>query len=479
MTTDLAALDAVAQAELVRRGELSPLELVDAAIARIERHEPALNALVRRSFERARERALSLRPDGLPFPGVPTLLKDSGAEEAGQPLYSGLAALQRVDRRASHQSHVLVRLLRAGFVPLGRTNMPELAIMATSEPAAFGPTRNPWHTDYSAGGSSGGSAAAVAAGMVPVAHATDGGGSIRGPASMCGLVGLKPTRARVSHGPGQGERWSGLSCEFVVAHSVRDCAALLDVLHGMERGDPYAPPPPQKPYAQELLPPPSPLRIGVLAKGVHGVALAPECAAAVRSMADTLAALGHRVEEAHPAALDEGDAALTWVTIVAANIARSLDDCAALLGRPLTADDVEPLTFALAERGRLVSAPALVAQIERMHAYGRRLCSWFLDFDLLLSPTQGEPPPEIGYLSSTRQEPFRAMQRSAPYGAFTLPFNMSGQPALSLPTSFTATGLPIGTQLAAAYGREDLLLRVAAQIETARPWYDRRPPHFG
>jgi amidase len=479
MSEDLAALDAVAQAELVRTGKLSALELVDAAIARIERHEPALNALVRRSFERARERARSIRSSELPFSGVPTLLKDSGAEEAGEPLYSGMAALQRIDRRALHQSHVLARLLRAGFVPLGRTNMPELAIMATSEPAAFGPTRNPWNTEHSAGGSSGGSAAAVASGMVPVAHATDGGGSIRGPASMCGLVGLKPTRARISHGPGQGERWSGLSCEFMVTRSVRDCAALLDVLHGAEPGDPYSPAPPREPYARALLAPLPPLRIGVLARGVHRAALAPECAAAVRSMADSLAALGHRVEEAHPAALDEGDAALTWMTIVAANTARTLDDCAALLGRPLGADDVEPLTFALAESARGNSAPALVAAIERMHAYGRRLSSWFLEYDLLLTPTQGEPPPRIGYLTSTSEEPFRAMLRSPPYGAYTLPFNMSGQPAISLPTTFTAGGLPIGTQLAAGYGREDLLLRIAAQIESARPWCDQRPPHFG
>jgi amidase len=315
--------------------------------------------------------------------------------------------------------------------------------------------------------------------MVPVAHASDGGGSIRGPASMCGLVGLKPTRARISLGPSYAERWSGLSCEFMLTRSVRDCAALLDVLQGAEPGDPYAAAPPAEPYARALLAPPVPLRIGVLAKGLRGTALAPECAAAVHAMSDTLAAFGHRVEDAYPAALDDDDAALAWAALVTSNTARALDDCAERLGRPVTPADVEPLTFALAEGARRLSAPALVARMEQVHAYGRRLASWFLDFDLLLTPTQSAPPPKIGYLTSTSEEPYRALLRSTPYAVFTLPFNMSGQPAISLPTSHTASGLPIGTQLVAGYGREDVLLRVAAQIEQARPWSERRPAHFG
>jgi amidase len=477
---ELATLDATAQAALVRSGDLSALELVDAAIARLERDNPALNAVVRSDFERARERAARATSGATsttaPFPGVPTLLKDIGAEQAGELIHYGSRVLKNAGHRAANDSHVLRKLLAAGLVPLGRTNMPELAILATTESEAYGPTRNPWNLEHSAGGSSGGSAAAVAAGIVPVAHASDGGGSIRGPASMCSLVGLKPSRGRCSFGPDRGERWSSLSAEFMVTRSVRDCAALLDALAGPAPGDPYHAPPPPRPFASALAAPAQRLRIGLLAHGPRGVELMAPNAQAVRATAETLQALGHTLEDAYPKALDETDTPLLWVQIVAANIANSLDRFGELIGRPVTKDDVEPLTFALAEIGRSVGAPQHVHAIDRMHAFGRRATAFFADgFDLLLTPTQGAPPPRLGYLSSTPEEPLRALLRSAQFGVFTLPFNMSGQPAISVPAAFTSDGLPIGVQLVAAYGREDLLLQVAAQIEQARPWADRRP----
>jgi len=474
---ELATLDATAQAELVRKRELSAGELVESAIARLERDNPALNAVVRTDFERARERAARADRSSAPFAGVPTLLKDIGAEEAGQALYMGSRLLKGADHRAANDSHFLTRLLAAGFIPLGRTNMPELAIMATTEPESYGPTRNPWSREHTAGGSSGGSAAAVAAGIVPVAHGSDGGGSIRGPASTCNLVGLKTSRGRCSFGPERGERWSGLSAEFMLTRSVRDCAALLDVLAGPMPGDPYHAPPPARTFASMIAAAPARLRIGVLAQGLRGVTLDPVNARAVRTMAETLQQLGHVLEDAYPDALDETDTPYVWAHVVAANVAAALERFGEMTGRAVTQDDAEPATFALAELGRTITAAQHLQAIDRMHAYGRRLAAfWTRGFDLLLTPTQGAPPPLIGHLTSSAEEPLRALLRSAPFGMYTLPFNMSGQPAISLPCAFSADGLPLGVQLAAAYGREDLLLQVAAQVEQARPVADRSPP---
>lgn len=482
MTDELAPLDATSQAELVRSGQLSALELVDAAIARLERHNPALNAVIHPCLERARDRARSLQRGGLaPFAGVPLVMKDIGGAEAGEPYHAGMKLLKAAGYTESFDSYFTQKLRAAGFISLGRTNMPELAILPTSEPEAYGPTRNPYDTRFSAGGSSGGSAAAVAAGIVPVAQASDGGGSIRGPASICGLVGLKPTRARCSFGPGNGERWSGLSAEFMVSRSVRDSAALLDILAGAMPGDPYTAPPAHRPYIQEVGAQPGVLRIGVMRVAPRGGAVHAECLAAVDAMSSTLQGLGHRVEEAHPPALDEPEAGLHWFSIVACNVARSLIAFGQKLGREVTQDDVEPLTWALAEVGRTMVVPQWLGTIEYMHGYGRRLRSfWDADgFDLLLTPVQALPPPELGYISSTPEEPLRAILRAPPYGTFTLPMNLSGQPAIALPTHHTPEGLPIGTQLVAGYGREDVLFRVAAQVEVARPWHQHRPAIFG
>jgi len=480
MADPFASLDATAQADLVRRGEVSPRELVAHAIARLERLNPELNAVIHPALERARARAAAADLPRGPFTGVPFLMKDIGGAEAGEPNHCGMRLLKEAGWRAQEDSYLTRKFVAAGLVSLGRTNTPELALLPTTEPEAYGATRNPWNPRHSAGGSSGGAAAAVAAGIVPAAHASDGGGSIRGPASMCGLVGLKPTRGRCSFGPSLGERWNGFSTEFVVTRSVRDAAALLDVAAGPMPGDPYFAPPPPAPFAAMTAVPPAVLRIGVMTRAPRGLDLHPECRAAVDAAARTLARLGHAVEESYPEALDDNDPVMTFVTVVAANTARALDAWGARVGRTVTARDVEPLTWALAERARSAGAVDLLAAIESVHAVGRRLAAWWeRGFDLLVTPTQAAPPPELGFITSTAEEPLRAFVRAAPYGVFTLPFNLSGQPAISLPLHWTADGLPVGVQLIAPYAREDLLLRVAAQVEQAVPWAGRQAPLHG
>jgi amidase len=486
MTDELARLDATDQAELVRSGQISPAELVDAAIDRLERRDPDLNAVIHPALELARERARSAALEHGAFRGVPILMKDIGGEEAGRPVHAGLAFAKRAGYTAPEDSYLTRRFKGAGLVSLGRTNTPELALLPTSEPEAYGPTRNPWHTDHSSGGSSGGASAAVAAGIVPVAHASDGGGSIRGPASMCSLVGLKPTRGRSSFGPALGERWSGFSCEFVVSRSVRDSAALLDVVAGPMPGDPYFAAPPERSFLSAPMDERGPLRIGFMTAAPRGIEVHPDIAAAVERCAQRLVDLGHSVDEAHPSALDDPETIVHYVTVVASNVARALDAWGEKVGATVTQDDVEPLTWELALRGRETTAPRFLATLESVHRFGRRLAAWWEGgFDLLLTPTQAMPPVRIGSLGSTREQPLAGFVRCAPYGVFTLPFNLSGQPAISLPGGFTRGdhgwpgGLPLGVQLVARYGCERTLLGVAAALEEIAPWADDVPPHFG
>lgn len=479
MPADLALLDATAQAELVRTRAASPRELVDAAIARLERVNPTINAVIHTQLDQARAQAAGPLPDG-PFRGVPFLMKDIGGPEAGQPNHAGMRVLKDIDWRESTDGHFTTKVKGAGLVILGRTNTPELALLPTTEPVAYGATRNPWNLGYSAGGSSGGAGAAVAAGIVPFAHASDGGGSIRGPGTMCGLVGLKPTRGRCSFGPAVGERWSGLSCEFALTRSVRDAATFLDVVAGPMPGDPYTAPLPAQPFATALTAPRRQLRVGVLRHGLRGMVLDPECVTAIDRTAKALADLGHAVEDSYPEILEDGTHVVHYITIISTNSARALVIAGEKIGRELTIDDVEPLTWSLAERGRSLSAPELLAAIEYVHGFGRRLAAWWEGgFDLLLTATQGLPPPELGLISSTPEDPLRAFVYSTPYGAYTLPFNLSGQPAITVPVHMTANGLPVGSQLVAPTGREDLLLAVAAQLEQALPWAGRRPPVYG
>jgi amidase len=317
--------------------------------------------------------------------------------------------------------------------------------------------------------------------MVPVAHANDGGGSIRIPASECGLVGLKPSRGRTSMGPDVGDTWAGMTAEHVVSRSVRDAAVMLDAVAGPMPGDPYVAPPPSRPFADEVGSDPGRLRVGLLTDvSGRGVEVHPECVAAAREVAKLLESLGHVVEEAGPEGFDDPESGRASVTVITSWTAADIDGWSQRIGRSIGEQDLEPLSWALVELGRKVTAPEYIRAVLDLQAYTRRVSRFWSDgFDLLLTPTIAEPPPLLGEFASTIENPLAGFLRSASFVAFTVPFNITGQPAVSLPLHWSQVGLPIGVQLAAAYGREDLLLRVSSQLEQARPWKERRPPFHG
>jgi amidase len=478
MTEELARLDATAQAELVRSGEASPADLVEAAIARVEAANGEINAVIHPLFEEGLAAANGELPDG-PFRGVPFLLKDLGAAFAGQPMHMGMQYLKQRDFRAPLDTYLAQRFRAAGLVTIGKTNTPELGILPTTEPRAYGPTRNPWDLGRSAGGSSGGSAAAVASGMVPFAHANDGGGSIRIPASNCGLVGLKPSRQRISEGPLVGDIMSGLTCELCVSHSVRDTAALLEAVHGPAPGDPYVAPPPLRPYTEEVGADPGRLRVALWTETTVEQDADPETVAAARTAATTLEGLGHEIEEPDLSTLRNIDMVQPFLVRWAAGQAATLDQLGMATGNVIGSDDVEPLSWALAEIGRRHSAGEYLGAVGQHQVMSRMFAGIHESgFDLLLSPTMGEPPPPLDSFDDSGPEPMAAFERAFIDGCFTAAFNATGQPAISLPLHRSGEGLPVGVQLVAPLGREDLLLRVAAQLEQAVPWADRRPPVF-
>lgn len=471
-------LDACALAELVRHGTASPAELVDEAIERIEKLNPELNAVIRPRFDEARREAAGVLPDG-PMRGVPIVLKDLMCTMAGEPIHEGMRVLKDAHYVAQHDQELARRLLAAGFVVVGRTNTPELGIVPTTEPAAYGPTRNPWDTARSTGGSSGGSAAAVASGMVSVGHGGDGGGSIRIPASACGLVGLKPSRARVPSGPEWGDVFAGLVCELALTRTVRDTAAVLDAVAGPAPGDPYAAPTPARPFADEVGADPGRLRIGVQSEAFGATVVThPDCVVATEAAATLLESLGHLVEPTHVDALDAPEFVEAFLLVWAAGIGADVDHYwAEKLGRPIGPDEVEPLTWTLVEAARAANAADFLDAHRKLQTISRRVAQWYEGgFDLLLTPTLAEPPPVLGEFDSPPENPLHGLLRAAALVPFTPPFNVSGQPAISLPLHWNEDGLPIGVQLVAPYGREDVLLRVAAQLEEAAPWAQRRPP---
>src|SRR5262245_46519410 len=378
MTDDFALLDATAQAELVRTGKVSPLELVDAAINRVEKLNPELNAVIHTRFDEARAAARGELPDG-PFRGVPTLFKDLGCALEGEPYHEGMQFLKGAGYVSPHTDNLATKYLDAGFVPIGRTNTPELGLVPTTEPVAYGATHNPWKLGHTSGGSSGGSAAAVASGMVPLAHANDGGGSIRIPASCCGLVGLKPTRGRVSIGPDINEISQFLVVDLCVTRSVRDTAGALDALIGMYPGDPAPAAPPARPYRDEVGADPGKLRIALQTSNPIGdTPVHPDCVAAAESTAKLLESLGHTVEIAAPPGFDNEELIMQFGAVWAADCAYLLDDWGMKVGREVTADDAEILTWALAEMGQSVTAAQLVTAVgEAMRANREAAHFWW------------------------------------------------------------------------------------------------------
>jgi amidase len=468
---ELARMDALSQAEAVAKGELTARELVEAAIARIERVDPRLNSVIATLHPEARGALESARG---PLAGVPFLLKDLGARQAGQPYYAGNRALRDAGYRAPCDTPVGRRFREIGLVTLGKTNTPEFGLQSTTQPLAFGPTRNPWDPERSAGGSSGGACAAVAAGLVPVAHASDGAGSIRIPAAWCGLVGLKPSRGRIASDP---RLIRPTSVEFAVSRTLRDTAALLDLLAGSHPGALFTLAPPRRSFASELEAPVETLRVGLLA-AAPGVAVHAECAAAVAAAGQLFAAEGHAVEEAWPEALFASEErALQGLVFGPVEYRGCLAQLEQMLGRRVERDDVEPFLWEFADQASPpISADQYLQVAEMQQAWAARLAAWWADgFDLLVTPTVSEPPPALEELDATRLGPSALLDRMGGHMAFTEPWNATGQPALTLPLHWSADGLPIGVQLVAAVGREDLLLRVAAQLERARPWVGRRP----
>jgi amidase len=471
-------LDATAQAELVRAGEVSPRELAEASIGRIEALNGELNAVIHRLFEKA----LATDPAEGPFRGVPFLVKDLNCHTAGDPMHEGMRFLRDLGWVEPDDTWLARRFREAGFVVVGKTNTPELGILPTAEPDAYGASRNPWDIARSTGGSSGGSAAAVASGMVSIAHANDGGGSIRIPASCCGLVGLKPSRGRVSLAPDWGDFMSGLVAELVVSRSVRDTAAVLEWVSDPPPGEPAVAPARARPYTDEVGADPGRLRIGLMTRAPGGqLEVHPDCVAAAETAARLLESLGHHVEPSYPAALDEEEYIPNFLVRWTSGVAFNLRYWERRTGRTIGQGDVEPLTWALAEQGRTHSAAAYLEAMEYAQAVTRRRAAWWAGgFDLLLTPTLAQPPAELGTIGTGRGEdnPLMPIVRATPYAVFTAGFNVSGQPAISLPLHWSDAGLPIGVQLVADFGREDVLIRIASQLEEAAPWTGRRPPVF-
>lgn len=469
---DYARYDAVGLADLVARGAVSPGEVLDAALAALDAHNPVLNAVVMRHEDEARAAIAAGLPAGR-FRGVPFLLKDLDLALAGTPLTQGSELFRGFvpDR----DSTLVARYKAAGLVIFGKTNSAELGLSFTTEPAAYGPTRHPRDPALSPGGSSGGAAAAVASGMVPMAHGTDGGGSIRQPAALTGLFGLKPSRGRTPAGPEASEVFFGLSVSHALTRSVRDSAALLDASAGPDQGDPYAAPQPERPFLAELDRDPPPLRIGLTLRSPLGTPVDPQCLAAARAIGRLCEELGHHVEETDTD-YDAPALKAAWRVIVGVNVAPAV----ALQGERRGLADplalVEPVNAAWIEEARGKSGVDYLRAVNQLHATARALGRFFARYDVLLSPAVAELPPLLGQMAGAGQSLDAFYDQFWRHGPFTCAFNASGCPAMSVPATLSAEGLPIGAQLGAGFGRDGLLFALAGQLERARPWAGRRPP---
>jgi len=483
--------DATELARMVSDGEVTPLELVDAAADSLHKLNPSLNAAVFTRLDAAREEATNALPDG-PFRGVPFVFKDMDGFVAGQRYGAGSAFLQ--DFVPTADSTGIQRMKQSGIIQIARSNCPEFGIMGTTEPEIYGPCRNPWNLDHSTGGSSGGSAALVAARVVPMAHAGDGGGSIRIPAAHCGLFGIKPTRGRNPMGPGKGEGWGGYVQSGVVTRSVRDAAAMLDATHGTEPGAPYYAPPVSRSFVDEVRTDPGTLRIAFSLQSLYGQTTDPENAQAVTDTIALLEELGHEVTEARPP-IDRAELVHAYLVQVAASVAADMQSLADAAGKTATSAQFESPTWLLSQIGRKLSALDLQRSRDSCHRAGFVMADWMSAYDVFVLPTAAHPPVRLGELALKAYERAGlALLRKAPVGAVlrtvladladkslektpnTQLFNQTGQPSMSLPLHWTASGLPIGVQVAGRFGDEATLFRLAGQIEEARPWREKRPP---
>lgn len=467
--------DGVGLADLVAKGEISPRELVEAAFARINARDGEVGALVRRLEEMAYDAAENVQPGTSPLAGVPTLLKDLGVALEGVPTGNGTRHL--LDVPARFTSTVVRRIQDAGLPILGKTSTAQLGLAYTTEPQDLFPTCNPWDRSRTAGGSSGGAGAAVAAGYVPLAHASDGGGSIRVPASANGLVGLKPSRGRVSLGPIVGEAWSGLATNLVVSRSVRDTAAALDIMSGWEPGDPYVAPPPDGLFLEDVGRPSARLRIALMPQFSEACPTDPVCRTAVEDTAKLLEDFGHTVEEAAPE-FDREAYQRAFLDTVAGHLLDEVTSIAERLGRSPAPGDFEPTTEAIAEYGRRGGLLQHLRGRTHLQRVARSVGAFFTRFDLLLTPTLAKPPVELGEIDLDCTELEVSGRQMVGFSPFTGLANATGEPAISLPLYWSTDGLPIGTMLHGPLGSEATLLQVAAQCESARPWFNKRPPHL-
>ncbi|MFH1139803.1 MAG: amidase [Pseudomonadota bacterium] len=470
ISDQFSAYDGLGLADLVRRRQATPLELLEEAISRCEQVNSRLNAVIRPMHDEARAQISTGLPDG-PFAGVPFLLKDLQANYAGLPTTSGHSRLQLFPAMAD--SELVKRHKQAGLVIFGKTNIPEFGLPPTTEPRLFGPTRNPWDLGRSAGGSSGGSAAAVAARIVPMAHGNDGGGSIRIPASCCGVFGLKPTRARNPLGPDFGDLMNGLVVEHALTLSVRDSAALLDATSGPDVGDPYFAPSKARSFLEEVGADPGRLRIAFSAKAADQGPVSPDAVRAMEEAAALCSELGHELIEAAPAINSEA-MIQAFSRLWAVGAALYMDGLDMVLG-PAQPGEVEPLTMALCEVGRGVSATQYLMTIIELQGMARQVARFFQDYDLFLTPTLAEPPVKLGELSAAA-DPMKNWERIVRYAPFAAVYNATGQPAMSVPLFWNEENLPLGAHFVGRFGDEATLFRLAAQLEQARPWKNRRPP---
>lgn len=469
---EYARYDALGLKELVARKEVTPAEILEAALDAVDRVNPRINAIVTGMRSEAQAQLCNGLPAG-PLMGVPIAVKDEYISCASVPNNSSSRLCQGYAR--SYDSELVRRYRQAGILIIGKTNLPEFGASVTTEPVFNGRCNNPWNPAYTTGGSSGGSAAAVAAGIVPIAYANDGAGSIRIPSSCCGVFGLKPTRARISTAPDGGEYWNGLVIEHAITRSVRDSAALLDATEGAAPGDLYCAPPKRRPFLDEVGAAPGRLRIAFSARPASSARIDPECVAAMSDTAALCESLGHYVEEASPEF--DGDALAAAIgQLLRIHLAAGIDDMAALMSRRPTLENIERAHYALAEQGRRISGTEMLAVLEFFAQTARKVAPFWQRYDMLLTPTLASPPVRHGYITTDDPDAQRYLQRVFDFIPFTPIANVTGNPAMSLPLYWSVEGLPIGTHFIGRFGDEASLLRLAAQLEQARPWASKTSP---